>query len=408
MAYIVECRIEGLAGRTSEYNVKFNRDANIFFGLNGSGKTSLLRILYSAMQNDPSTLEHVPFRRAEVQIYSVDWKRVFTRTLERPIDAIEIAASQSSENTVDAVVAQLRFLAKETNARSLSWTTTPTLSKKEQTKVQATSRIRRVGGPGAFSCEYLPTSRLYSGIVGISRYGEENPASVWRLSEDRLDLAFAESVQDLWRNYSGTILTEVRQAQEEGLASILRAILTPREDRKTAGELDSHAAYSRVQAFLRRQGTPRILGPFETFERRYRAEPELQSVVSDIDEVERRIEKAMAPRSELQNLISRMFSGNKQVHFEDASIDVETSDNHPIGLNTLSSGEKHLLRILIGTLAAKSGLVIVDEPEISLHIDWQKDLVSAMRTLNPDAQLILATHSPEIMADVDDSRVFRL
>jgi predicted ATP-dependent endonuclease of OLD family len=58
-------------------------------------------------------------------------------------------------------------------------------------------------------------------------------------------------------------------------------------------------------------------------------------------------------------------------------------------------------------LAGESSLLI-DEPEISMHIDWQQELISAMTTLNSSAQIILATHSPEIMADVDDDRIFRL
>ena len=49
MAHITEFAITGLAGRTDVYSGRFNRDVNIFFGLNGSGKTSLLKILHSAM-----------------------------------------------------------------------------------------------------------------------------------------------------------------------------------------------------------------------------------------------------------------------------------------------------------------------------------------------------------------------
>jgi predicted ATP-binding protein involved in virulence len=43
-----------------------------------------------------------------------------------------------------------------------------------------------------------------------------------------------------------------------------------------------------------------------------------------------------------------------------------------------------------------------------MHIDWQRQLAAVMRQLNPNAQLILAIHSPEIMANIDDEKVFRL
>jgi hypothetical protein len=70
MAHIVEFSIAGLAGYERVYSQKLNEDINIFFGLNGSGKTSLLKILHSAMNNDTSILENVPFKNAEVKIYS--------------------------------------------------------------------------------------------------------------------------------------------------------------------------------------------------------------------------------------------------------------------------------------------------------------------------------------------------
>ena len=41
----------------------------------------------------------------------------------------------------------------------------------------------------------------------------------------------------------------------------------------------------------------------------------------------------------------------------------------------------------------------MDEPEISLHIEWQKQLISLIRELNPNAQIILSTHSPALIMD---------
>jgi predicted ATP-binding protein involved in virulence len=50
-----------------------------------------------------------------------------------------------------------------------------------------------------------------------------------------------------------------------------------------------------------------------------------------------------------------------------------------------------------------SGIFIVDEPELSLHIDWQEKFVDAIRKANPNVQLILATHSPAIILDRDEA-----
>jgi predicted ATP-dependent endonuclease of OLD family len=130
--------------------------------------------------------------------------------------------------------------------------------------------------------------------------------------------------------------------------------------------------------------------------------------VSDINEVEKKIETATAPKEKLQELIKKLYSGNKAINFEDKGITVRTLDNKNIGLQFLSSGEKQVLRIFIETLRAESNSIFVDEPELSLHIDWQKQLIADMQLLNPNTQIIFATHSPEIMAEVDDNRIFRL
>ena len=41
-------------------------------------------------------------------------------------------------------------------------------------------------------------------------------------------------------------------------------------------------------------------------------------------------------------------------------------------------------------------VILMDEPEISLHIEWQQKLIDVMRQVNPNCQLIISTHSPSI------------
>ena len=61
-----------------------DRHTNVFFELNGSGKTSLLRILESTMSGYPATLSRVPFTRVEVVSDSNDYQQQFTRVIENP------------------------------------------------------------------------------------------------------------------------------------------------------------------------------------------------------------------------------------------------------------------------------------------------------------------------------------
>ena len=67
----------------------------------------------------------------------------------------------------------------------------------------------------------------------------------------------------------------------------------------------------------------------------------------------------------------------------------------------LSSGEKQMLVILLTALVqdGRPGALFMDEPEISLHIEWQQRLITLIRALNPNVQIILCTHSPAIIMD---------
>ena len=65
----------------------------------------------------------------------------------------------------------------------------------------------------------------------------------------------------------------------------------------------------------------------------------------------------------------------------------------------LSSGEKQIIIILLTALTEdrRPYVLCMDEPEASLHFEWQKDLIQMVRTLNPNAQIILTTHSPGVI-----------
>ena len=65
----------------------------------------------------------------------------------------------------------------------------------------------------------------------------------------------------------------------------------------------------------------------------------------------------------------------------------------------LSSGEKQMLCILLTVLVEdmQPYVLLMDEPEVSLHIDWQESLIEMILDLNPNVQLILTTHSPAVI-----------
>ncbi len=88
---------------------------------------------------------------------------------------------------------------------------------------------------------------------------------------------------------------------------------------------------------------------------------------------------------------------------------VETDEGKLLDLNKLSSGEQEIL-VLFYKLIFESdvNIILIDEPEISLHISWQKEILNDFKKiieLNRNIHVIIATHSPQILSDNWDLQV---
>ena len=75
-------------------------------------------------------------------------------------------------------------------------------------------------------------------------------------------------------------------------------------------------------------------------------------------------------------------------------------------LDTLSSGERQIAGLIYSAShIAEGSVILVDEPELSLHIDWQRKVISAMEHQFPSKQLIICTHSPIIGSAYQDCMI---
>ncbi|EKP0246299.1 AAA family ATPase [Aeromonas veronii] len=120
-------------------------------------------------------------------------------------------------------------------------------------------------------------------------------------------------------------------------------------------------------------------------------------------DAERKTALVYEPINLFINILSE-FIADKKFSFNGGQLEVKNSYNH-IDYEALSSGEKQLLILLIETLLQKSQpyIFLTDEPELSLHIAWQRQIIPAIMRLNPNAQVIAATHSPEVASKYRDS-----
>lgn len=106
-----------------------------------------------------------------------------------------------------------------------------------------------------------------------------------------------------------------------------------------------------------------------------------------------------APKKRFQDLIDDLFSetGKKIVRTEN---EIRFSQiGETLVPYQLSSGEKQMLAILLTVLVEDNQpyVLFMDEPEVSLHVEWQERLIELILSLNPNVQIILTTHSPALV-----------
>jgi predicted ATPase len=141
------------------------------------------------------------------------------------------------------------------------------------------------------------------------------------------------------------------------------------------------------------------------------------SQIKSLREQENNIElEVYSQRNKFKDVLDSMFKDtNKNINFElieksfsitskreDANIELDSLD--------LSSGEKQILIIFLTILLKenKPYILMMDEPENSLHSQWQIKFIENIRKLNNNVQLIIATHNPLLMLDREADEIGKI
>ncbi|WP_420789386.1 AAA family ATPase [Shewanella algae] len=126
----------------------------------------------------------------------------------------------------------------------------------------------------------------------------------------------------------------------------------------------------------------------------------LESAIEEIKSVYLKKQAALSPFNTFKEEINRFLNGNKKFDFTDSGEFIFTNNDRPLNISKLSSGEKHLIAILgrVSFSASNMSTFIADEPELSLHLQWQREIIPSIRRLSPNTQVIVATHSPAIIS----------
>jgi predicted ATP-dependent endonuclease of OLD family len=111
------------------------------------------------------------------------------------------------------------------------------------------------------------------------------------------------------------------------------------------------------------------------------------------------VQELAREKAHFQDIIDDLFIDTGKTIRRDRNEIYFDSYGEVISPYKLSSGEKQMLIILLTVLVQdrKPFVLFMDEPEVSLHVEWQQKLLDLLLDLNPNVQIIMTTHSPAVI-----------
>ncbi|WNY88479.1 AAA family ATPase [Leclercia adecarboxylata] len=134
-------------------------------------------------------------------------------------------------------------------------------------------------------------------------------------------------------------------------------------------------------------------------------------ILDVIDSSNSRVSKLYSPIITFQNIVNEFISEtNKRIEINTVGrVEVVRPDGKRCSIDSLSSGERQLIimtaNILFNKKTGRENIIIIDEPELSLHMKWQEMFSQKILGISPRTQFIMATHSPEIVGELEEKGI---
>lgn len=134
----------------------------------------------------------------------------------------------------------------------------------------------------------------------------------------------------------------------------------------------------------------------------------IDNIIRYANEYSNNIQRLNEPINRFVDSVNLFFKeSQKEIVIDNqGNIVIKVNNVHnPFSVFELSSGEKQLI-IMLAHIAfnnknKNTSILIIDEPELSLHISWQELFVDALLKASPNAQYLLATHAPAIISRIE-------
>lgn len=361
--HLKHVRISGLGGRT-DCEFTFHRDINVITGINGSGKTTLLKLLwYLISGNIERIIPEIDFREVYLSTSAYDiWlsydKRIVEWKFMSPVLS-QAGRFQPGLEMPSASPEDLNRLVMELGLSSLYF---PTFRRIEGGYSMAnTRRSRRRLASGEVVTEMVEHDEFQSGFDELSQ----------RISVGAHRFVCSISTHDIVHLLTARYAT-ASEAVNETYRLLSTSIIEKIEGAKTEISEDREKAY-------------RLLSAIQT----------------QADEVNKTRDALLRPFSVLSSLTVQFFR-HKGIRARSVTLG-ESVD--AIDSGVLSAGEKQMLSFLCYNAFYEQAPIFIDEPELSLHPDWQRRLFPTLLRQQSSNQFIIATHSPFIYAKYQDKEL---
>ncbi|MCB4950996.1 AAA family ATPase [Streptococcus mutans] len=429
------------------YDVKFNKDITILYGENGSGKTTLLSILESILT-------------ARIwELFQFDFKKII---LKSDVNfSIDILRGVDKENGLYLEIKILKDNNEEKSERIFQTAITSLNSSRYGSKVDLDdvgllypiiSEINR-----SFNDLYLPINRIPFSFLDEGRtrrkvyqktdmdidssldYAIELLTKENRIIESRKNRYNQEfkneillnslsvsrdNLVDILQNEEVLDLDKIDSLQEKYL-KMLDDLNIPSDQNKVELFLSNYKAkIPKITNYLNKeteQDNGEQVVDIMTFFFEASEIMRMKKVLPIAENLERRLSDISAKIDKFIKIVNDFFEDSmekKEIIFDTLGVPYFKikGRKEKIKLKYLSSGEKQIVILfanLILTNRYSGGnkifrnIFIADEPEISLHMLWQMKLIPSILKSRKNLQIILATHSPEIVGEFEN-KMFEL
>ena len=368
--------VKGLNNRINA-DLEFHSDLNIITGANGSGKTTLLKLLWYLISGHlEQILAEIPFHSISIQtdLFAFSMERVepgqvtFDYSFGKEEGVCEFVVISAETGRIDRKdVGWVNVLEKRiarTTQRSLFF---PTFRRIEggfsRVKTDTDDSTMRFL---ASTPEMLQVSMLrFSDEVSIN--GHKFIASI-----------STEDLSELLTQKYADIYEEISTRQSQVLEEISRGMQNnPDKDKVSEIPQDASALLNAIQKVNKER-------------------EQLSKPFSVLSELSRKILRYNAIRVTGRIVRGETPAGITLGEGSDGITVGEAKD--AISSDKLSSGEKQMLSFLCYNAFHNNMPIFIDEPELSLHVDWQRLLLPTLLDQSTGNQFFIATHSPFIFS----------